>query len=101
MTVSIKELREKKGLTQKEVAEIIGVGQSTYAYKEQLGSFDNKEREKLSRFFKIDMTTISWTKPIFQAKGDPELQNLKNENLKLQAEVKLLKELLEKFMEKR
>lgn len=101
----LQQVRKTKNLTQKDIADLLGMPRTTYAYKEETGSFDEEEKKKIAKFLKIDMTTISW-KPSFQSKQvaddkDKVIQSQKEEILTLKAEVKLLKEMIEKLLQNR
>ena len=74
-------LRKQKGYRQQDIADYLGMSQSTYAYKEGAGTFDDIERQKIAKYLKVDMTTISWTKPIFQAKQTDEKDKTMEERL--------------------
>lgn len=58
----LKELREKRNLTQQDVAQKLGVNQNTYSRLE-LGQYQPKlnlpTAEKLSKIFKISLKKIS------------------------------------------
>ncbi len=87
------------------MAEKLEMPRTTYAYKEQTGSFSETEKETIAKYLKVDMTTISWTKPLFQAKTtderDKTIQQQKEEIIRLQAEVKILKELVANLTQNR
>lgn len=52
-------LRKENNITQKELADILGITVKTYGLKERgIGVFDSDEMWKLSRYFKIPMDQI-------------------------------------------
>ena len=52
----IKELRDREGMTQKDVAEMIGVSQSTYSTYENGINYLNAERlEKLAKIYGVSV----------------------------------------------
>lgn len=52
----IKELRDREGMTQKDVAEMIGVSQSTYSTYENGINYLNAERlEKLANIYGVSV----------------------------------------------
>lgn len=100
---TVKEWRKLKGLTQNEIAEKVNLNRTTYAYKEETGSFTDYEKQAIAKALKADMTTISWNRPIFQAKTteDALIRQQKETIMKLEAEIKTLKEMIDKLLQNR
>ena len=100
----LKDLRKVKNVGQEDLAEKLGIPRTTYAYKEKTGSFTDTEKALIAKILKVDMTTISWTRPIFQGMPGTEnmtIQQLRDEILKLQEKVKTQEEFIKMLMEKR
>lgn len=102
---TVKEWRKLKGLTQNELAEKVNLGRTTFAYKEETGTFTEAEKQAIVKALKTDMTTVSWTKPIFQAKitdeRDQIIRSQKETIVKLEEKVKTLELMIDKLLQNR
>lgn len=51
----VKAIRKQHGLIQSEMADILGVNRTTYAYREKSGSFDDEDIKKVCSHFDMSM----------------------------------------------
>ena len=83
---NLKYLREKKKLTQGEVAKILGVSRSTYAnYEKEESELPASQLLKLAQFYKVstdDFLTKDIGAPLFQS-GTEKLDNILSENIRI------------------
>lgn len=104
-TITLPQARKAKSVRQQDVADYLGMSQSTYAYKESNGSFDDLERQKIAKYLKVDMTHIVWSNS-YQAKNgisesekdrlikkqDEQIKFLEQQVIKLTAVIERLSE---------
>lgn len=103
-TMTIRQLREQRNISQAELGKIIGVGQSSFAYKEKEGTFSYEEQQKLAKYLKIEMQSISWNKQLFPDQpGDKDriILEQKQTIIRLEEKVKTLEQMIERLLEKR
>ena len=68
----LKQLREEKGLSQSEVAKIIGVGRTTYLKWENGENQPTRKLDQLSKFFGVSIDYLL---------GKSDVKNIKSKNL--------------------
>lgn len=92
------DIRKSKGLNQKDLADLLGLVLTTYAYKEQNGTFTEDQQRKIAKYLKQDMTAINW-KPFKTGNDDHKDKLIKEQQetiIKLQAQIEMLMRLMEK-----
>lgn len=102
MSQLISAIRKQKGVNQQDVASLLGMGQSTYAYKEQHGTFTDTEKAKIAKFLKVDMQYIVWKSTTVKISDETQtkLQELRQRIIELEAQNKTLQEVIAKLLEK-
>ena len=58
----VTEIRKGKRIRQQDIADKLGMPRTTYAYKEETGSFTDAEKAQISKILKMDIRAIVWTK---------------------------------------
>lgn len=104
-TTTLKILREVKGYTQDQIADVLGISQNTYSRIErQPKSLTADQAQKLSDFYAVNLEdllseavpTISFHDPKFENSNTAYLHLLENDNRQSAiSEVKSLKEEIE------
>lgn len=92
------------GLRQQDLADELGMAQSTYAYKEATGTFDESERKRIAKILNVDMALIVWTKTSTGKVADEKdkiIQQQRDRILQLEADVKRLEQMIDKLLENR
>ncbi|MFT3949139.1 MAG: helix-turn-helix transcriptional regulator [Agriterribacter sp.] len=86
-TTTLKMLREVKGYTQEQIADVLGISQNTYSRIErQPKSLAVEQAQKLSDFYSVDiedllsevLPTISFHNPTFENSNNEYLHQLEN-----------------------
>ena len=107
LSMTLPQARKTKSIRQQDVADHLGMVQSTYAYKEKHGGFDNIEKQKIAKYLKIDMTHIVWSSTYQTKTGVSEnekdrLIKMQDEQIKfLEQQVIKLTAVIERLSEKR
>lgn len=98
---TVPELRKLKKLTQSELADLLGMGRTTYSYKEGTGTFTEAEKAQISKIFKMDIRAIVWTKTAttaVESDKDRIIRQQAETIIKLEAEVKTLQAMIDKLL---
>lgn len=98
---TVPELRKLKKLTQSEVADLLGMGRTTYSYKEGTGTFTEAEKAQISKILKMDIRAIVWTKTATTAVENDKDRIIRQQAetiIKLEAEVKTLQAMIDKLL---
>ena len=95
-------VRKLKGVNQADMAALLGIGQSTYQYKEQHGTFTEAEMAKIAKYLKVDMQYIVWKSTAVKVSDESQtkLQELRQRIIELEAQNKTLQEMIAKMLEK-
>ena len=90
----VTEIRKGKRIRQQDIADKLGMPRTTYAYKEETGSFTEAEKAQISKILKMDIRAIVWTKTATTA-----VESDKDRIIRQQAEtiIKLEAEIRRKF----
>ena len=101
---TVPELRKLKKLTQSEVADLLGMGRTTYSYKEGTGTFTEAEKAQISKILKMDIRAIVWTKTAttaVESDKDRIIRQQAESIMKLEEKIKTLEDMIDRLLKSR